>query len=33
MADERTIFAEIEAVLENRDETRLDRLEHTLTSG
>jgi hypothetical protein len=33
MADERTIFAEIEAVLEDRDETRLDRLEHTLTSG
>jgi hypothetical protein len=33
MADERTIFAEIEAVLENRAETRLDRLEHTLTSG
>jgi hypothetical protein len=33
MTDERTIFAEIEAVLEDRDETRLDRLEHTLTSG
>ena len=33
MADERTIFAEIEAVLEDRDEKRLDRLEHTLTSG
>jgi hypothetical protein len=33
MADERTIFSEIEAVLEDRDETRLDRLEHTLTSG
>ena len=33
MADERTIFAEIEAVLEDRGETRVDRLEHTLTSG
>ena len=33
MTDERTIFAEIEAVLADRDETRLDRLEHTLTSG
>jgi hypothetical protein len=33
MSDERTIFAEIEAVLADRDETRLDRLEHTLTSG
>lgn len=33
MADERTIFAEIEAVLGDRGETRLDRLEHTLTSG
>jgi hypothetical protein len=33
MTDERTIFAEIEAVLADRTETRLDRLEHTLTSG
>ena len=33
MTDERTIFAEIEAVLADRGETRLDRLEHTLTSG
>jgi hypothetical protein len=33
MTDERTIFAEIEAVLADRDEIRLDRLEHTLTSG
>lgn len=33
MSVERTIFAEIEAVLADRGETRLDRLEHTLTSG
>lgn len=33
MTDERTIFAEIEAVLANCGEMRLDRLEHALTSG
>ena len=33
MAEERTIFAEIEAILDDCSEIRLDRLEHTLTSG
>jgi hypothetical protein len=33
MAAERTIFAEIEALLADREHAPLDRLEHTLTSG
>jgi len=33
MVEERTIFAEIEAVLADEGEPRLERLEHTLTSG
>ncbi len=33
MTDERTIFAEIEALLADCGEKRLDRLEHALTSG